>query len=395
MSLDLKLRWLACPSVIKQISRPLLCRFLSRHRRFLARHGVRVSRNGFDEDGLICVLAAPPRDMPPTLLNALAFVDEMAGPDTFDQLVELAESLGLRVREHATPADVALRVWLADPSELEARHALHLVRRGKTFRIFRGKGSGFCPLPPVTRENLMAMETDLNEWFHTLRRGRGTRVYVFERDDAKWFLVRRGEPCVRLGSLETGQSVPIHYRPERFDLVLYNPRFGSIGVCCDPPRATDAYCRVLGRYLFRDDEYFKTDLHGHPFSLAPITEQGRACLACSDVDGIDRVRLIELEARGESGQFHTDLCKADDVFRVVEEAHRRLPAPTSFRRGRFAILFSDDPVEQHLTIQLPNIVTMDHGLNIKLIEQWMWLRRFICPPVIRQDANASGVLEVS
>jgi hypothetical protein len=72
------------------------------------------------------------------------------------------------------------------------------------------------------------LEKELDEWFVEKKRGRGARVFVYAKDDGCWFLVRHGDPFRREGSLDEGKSGGVYYRPEKFDVLVYNPRLGEI-----------------------------------------------------------------------------------------------------------------------------------------------------------------------
>jgi hypothetical protein len=48
------------------------------------------------------------------------------------------------------------------------------------------------------------------------------KVFVFERPDEVWMLVRHGDPCKREGALEASGSSSVYYRPEVFDVIRYD-----------------------------------------------------------------------------------------------------------------------------------------------------------------------------
>jgi len=52
------------------------------------------------------------------------------------------------------------------------------------------------------------------------RRGRGMKVFLFDRGKEIWFLVRHGQPFQREGSLVKGHSRSIYYRPEKKELQI-------------------------------------------------------------------------------------------------------------------------------------------------------------------------------
>ncbi len=50
-----------------------------------------------------------------------------------------------------------------------------------------------------TARTLTALERDLDDWYEQKKRGRRSRVFVFPKEDAIWFMVRHGDPLRREG----------------------------------------------------------------------------------------------------------------------------------------------------------------------------------------------------
>ncbi|HMQ28909.1 MAG TPA: TPM domain-containing protein, partial [Acidimicrobiales bacterium] len=99
-------------------------------------------------------------------------------------------------------ADVAVQVWLPDRQLQEAEHAQQYLYRPRSFEYSQTDRAEVPPfvMPPAAR--FRALERELDDWFEERRRGRGTRVFAYQRDDAVWFLVRHGEPYKREESLD-------------------------------------------------------------------------------------------------------------------------------------------------------------------------------------------------
>jgi hypothetical protein len=57
---------------------------------------------------------------------------------------------------------------------------------------------------------IQALEHELDEWFLEHKRGRGTRVFVYAKEDSCWFLVRHGDPFKREGSLDEGKPSSVY-----------------------------------------------------------------------------------------------------------------------------------------------------------------------------------------
>jgi hypothetical protein len=368
--------------------------FLRRHKAFLAGHGAAPSADGaLNEDALIRVLACPPDDGPEDLLDGLFFTNEVAAGGPFDELAELAEKNGVAVSKSDSHADLALRVWMADPVALQSFHADRLIDLAEELQIVRGKHPGPRQLPATSDADVRAIEDDLDRWFADWPYGHGTRVFVFDRDPGKWLLIRRDDPLVRVGALEDGESVPLAYHPEQLDVVLYNSFYGSIGINTNRRRSLEAYCTVLGRHFFGDEDYYDPDQPGKPFALRPIVEHGEAALTCRDVSHVEKVRLVDMEVSHQDGQFHVDHLRADDVLDALKYGTRGIPGPSRLTRATFDIQLADEPGAHQLTIDPPNRLRIDPALNVKPITEWMRYRGFALPTHTGQDADAWGPLD--
>ncbi|OHB45937.1 MAG: hypothetical protein A2Y13_05285 [Planctomycetes bacterium GWC2_45_44] len=283
MSTNFKLRNFANPATLKAIARPLLIQFLQRYGDFFAgRHLNMHAGDGFDYDHLASILMSPDEDTPEELLDALFFIDEMSMPQYYDDLVNKMASAGINpgTLPEPTGADLAVAIWLASPSLLESLHAEQFMVRAKKFDSFLSTGTTIPPLTHPTASVLKALEDNLNHWFETKKRGRGTKVFVFMRDGVAWFLVRHGEPYKREGTLKNGESSSIFYRPEKFDVLMYNPEIGEFSIHTSTKSEKKAYCKYFGRHLFGNELMFDIDRSGEKYTLEPLRNDFmKACVS--------------------------------------------------------------------------------------------------------------------
>ena len=111
---------------------------------------------------------------------------------------------------------------------MERKHAERYLTRPRTFDYFQ---TDLHPIPSFRQpspQTLTALETDLDDWFELKKRGRGSRVFVYRKGDSIWFLVRHGDPFRREGSLEGSRASSVFYRPEKHDVLVYQPAIGEI-----------------------------------------------------------------------------------------------------------------------------------------------------------------------
>ena len=235
MARSFNLKRFSSSATLKSIDVLLLRRFLSPYQAFFRSRGLDVTAEAteFDYEDLARVLMSPGIDTPRRLLDALFFVDELAHDGLFDALYDRAVQTGVRVDRDLDigPADLAVLVWLEKPEVLERFHAEQFLTRPKRFQSFVSPLAKPANIPDVSEETCLAMEADLNTFFETHRKGRGTRVFPFVRDDGIWFLVRHGQRIRREGTVEPdGGSKNIYYRPETFDVLVFFPETNELTI---------------------------------------------------------------------------------------------------------------------------------------------------------------------
>lgn len=376
------------PSTLKAIEGSLLLRFLEPHRAFLAERGF-AAHDGepIDYDLLAEVLGSANDAMPEPLLDAMFFVDEMAVDEFFDDLMTEALAEGLNIGEDLTAADLAMRVWMAAPNIIERLHAERYLVRPRSFQSFLSTTPMLPELYFPSDATIQNLENDLNDWFETKKRGRGTRVFPFSRDNGVWFLVRHGEPYKREGTIKDGESSSVFYRPERFDVVTYDPAIGELSINARTKGEKQAYCRFFGKHVFGDESLFDADRLEGKFTLRPIIDDGPACVACSDIDGIESIHLCELQFRHHSSQQHVETHKADDVFAALGSIQHAVPPNALLLRAGFKVKFASAARPRSVVIRQPNVTVFDRESDAELLNAWLARRGFIQLEHKRDDVD--------
>lgn len=398
MASSYRLKRFTNPTTLKSIAQPLLIQFLQPHAIYLTGQGMDLTPgDNFAYDHLTSILAEPNDHTPEEMLDAFFFVDEVSLPAYFDDLCDLATELGIDLNGagEETSADLAVRVWLIDPHRIERLHAERFLTKAKSFEYFLSSGTSLPDLYQPADAVLQAIQDDLNDWFETKKRGRGTRVFPFIRNEGVWFLVRHGEPYKREGTITNGESSSIFFRPEKFDVLIYNPQLGEMAIHAGTKGEKQAYCKVFGKHLFDNEAFFCLEGDDGKFTLAPIVEDGRACLACTDVDGIEEVQLCEIQFRHHSHQYHVEVHKADDVFSALEDINRIIPASARLLRASFKIKFQNAVRPRTVVIRPPNITIFDRESDAELLTVWMIKRGFILQDLEQTHVESDAALEVS
>ncbi len=376
-----KLRHFCHPSILRQIDPGLLVRFLEPFADFFKARGLVLgNETPVYYDFLAGILMSPDENTPDALLDALFFIDELSTPDSFEDLRTEAvnQNLDLGLGDHISPADLAVRVWLANPDILESLHAERFLIKPKSFQSFLSTAAHLPEINTLPAASYMqAAENDLNDWFETRKRGRGTRIFSFLRKDGLWFLIRHGQPFKREGAIENGQSASVYYRPEKFDVLVYHPDLGELAIHAGTKGEKLAYCRCLGKHVFGSDTFFDTLGIEGKLTLEPIIEQQKACLCCRDIEGIEEIRLVELQFRHDVMQYHVEVHRADDVLNAMEQIGRIIPHGAKLLRAGFRVKFADSLRPRTVIIRPPNVTIFDRESDGELLSRWMNARGFV------------------
>ncbi len=330
-----------------------------------------------DYEALAKILTAPGPEMPAALLEALCVFRELESESAMDAIRDEAErrGVGLGLGDEATPLDVVVRAWTLDQELVEHLHQRLELKRPRSFKCF---STDTKPLPVFagpTPEQLSALEERLNGFYEAWKRGKGARVFPSQEGDVWLFLVRHGAPCRREGAMKEDTPTTVFYRPLRHDLLKYHAGRGEMAVNCCADRERRVLLRLFGKCLFGRADYFPGAAQ---FTLKPLVQQGRACLACADVPGIEWVNLVGVELDVTEDPKHRDIRKGQDIFRLVEREKLAWPEDVAnLKRATFAVKFWRVKRPRSLTIVPCNRVIYGREGDSRLLEPWLLRRGFM------------------
>ena len=195
----LRLQRFAVPAVLKSIELAALVQLMHKEggSYISDQLDLAADESTFDYDRLAVLLANPKDGYPERLADALHHIHEVADEEGLEAMLDLMEQRGvylLGLPADASPADVAVRLWLHDPDLVETTHAEKFISRPKSFESWLGRSKGRATSPAVAEDKLRAMEACFDDYFDQRKRGRHSRVFVFSRPEATYFLVRHGLP---------------------------------------------------------------------------------------------------------------------------------------------------------------------------------------------------------
>jgi hypothetical protein len=359
------------PEFLRAIAPQNLIAFLSPFREYLAGQGLTLPANGsgrLDYETLIGILINADAQMPKGLVDSLYYVHEMSTPSTMNILLEKAPQglLNFNGGGDPTPADVAILAWLGDRAFVEERHSERFLERSKSFVCYQGTLRKRREAPALTDSVRHDLELDLDDWLEQKRRGRGSRIFVHPHDGEVWFLVRRGDAVRREGTYDNGKADSVYYRPEKYDVLIYSCELDRLAVHAATVGEKALYKRAFGRHLFGDENYFGD---GAIFTLDPLRERGEAALGCASVDGMQWIKLKELEVF-EGGSLCVTYT-APDLFKELGDRAEEVLNSGFLCRASFAVRFTDSRTARVLNLHPPAGSGYTRDNDRLMMEAWM------------------------
>lgn len=374
------LRKFAQPDVLKNIHDDNLLRFLSPYTDYLTERGFRFQKNGDGqiEYGLLCqILMQPTEGIPPAMVDALYFVQEVSNDDMFDELLEISTAGNVDVPADSTPADLAVLLWLKDPELIKKPHAEALMMKPKSFNSFQSK-KGEGRNIDISDGNIDALERDMDAWFEKNKRGNGCEVTPFDMvgENKIYFLVRHGMPFKREGKIESGETGSVFYRPEFHDVIVYYRDGNELQIYnkSGGKKERKMYLEAFGLRFFGDAEYFP---HEDKYTLQPILDDGEDCLSCHDIPGLEEIRLTEMQLQFRGPLNDRTILRSKDIFKSHQNRNRDLPNFGELVAASFQVKFEGSTKPRTIKIKTPNVASFDRKEDAHVIEQWMKKRGFI------------------
>jgi hypothetical protein len=369
--------------VLRQIDPRNLREFLGRHSTYLTGRGfsLMVDASGeLDLEKLAAILLQPTEDVDTELVEALFILHEQSGDDRFEELCRLAEETGVSVGPESSPADIALAIWLKDPMCLRRSHAQILVLKPRSYNYYQSDAASPAEFGVPSEAKLSTISEKMDVWFASKNRGTGARVFAFDapEEDKVYFLIRHGMPFKREGKIDNGKSSSVFYRPEFHDVIIYDRANNDLAVFnkSQAKRERAMYVAVLGEELFGDPEYF---VSRDRFTLEPLREYGRDALSVADIDGIDWIKLIELQIQYPSVNGDFQIRRSRDYFAMLAELHEQFPTGGALHAAKFSVKFSGSKDPRTVGLAPPCKANYDRNEDAHLIETWLRKRGFIIP----------------
>lgn len=365
------------PKVLRSIGREHLLAFLGRFESYLAGCGVSLpSNDDIDYDRLSVVLASAAHDPPLELVDALYLLAYLSTDEGLNALVEVAAEMGIALPgDDLTPADVAVRIWLVDPTLLEQQQARLYVHGKRSFDYFPMRRAGDVvpksrkPTPKALRD----IERDLSKWFVEHKRGGRCEVRAFPEAHRTLFLVKHGEP-LRREEVDSQAQSSLLYRPMKYDVVVHEQALGELRVNAQTVGEKSLYCQTFGKHLLGDPEFFgDADKH----TLDPLRVDGEESLNCEGIGGgIDWIRLVEVQYLWPGDPIETEVRRSKDIFRGLRSRGKSMPQRPKIIAAKFEVKFTNSKSSRRVKVT-PNNATFVQDDDSDAVTRWLEARDFV------------------
>jgi hypothetical protein len=392
-----QLRQFANVGLLRRIDPELLRQLLGRWADYFERRGIWLTtaegeRVELDHERLASVLLTPDETTPVALIDALCLIDEGARPWDFEALLKLASAAPklrhLTTATNLTKGDLAIRIWMAAPEYLERLQAQRAVGAKRLLNSYQPRerpadGAEF----KLKRGRVATLERLLAEEFEGAGKSEVVRVLDVARDDETWFVVRHGANWTRKPAIKDGQSTSVFFRPEVYDLLIYDHVRGELKINAESDSDEDRYRRKAGAVFFGDENHFPRGRS--KYTLMPLRDDGPQALVCSDVPGLASVALVELTWEGTTKQ-RDKRHRAEDVFQHLLDEGEWIPRRRKLLEAVFLVTF-DDRSTRRVVVRPPNVLVVSRNEDVKLVERFLHLRGFVLSEEDAREADHAAL----
>lgn len=386
-----KAKWYTDEGNLRSIGRPHLKQLFDRYATDLAAFGIEIEEPD-DDDAFyrrLVEVFMRPEGIPPTLHEALFFIEELNNPRGEERLVKAAQDRRIIVsfNGECSTADKALLAWLADEDAVRQIHVEAGLDASRSFLHMPSKKGSRTRMRdfPAAKPRL---EADLAAVFQKQSREAWAEVTYHPRGQEHVFLVKRTEPYRRETQHVPGGTQPLYFWPTSQDIVVYDAELCDLRMNVTSKWQKEAYAKIFGQYLFGDPDTFA---EGAKYTLRPLRDQGPASLEASS-HGISSIRLHELSCKVKEDANDYRIRRADDVFEAYAE-EGGLPEGEELAAAKFRVKFADSSTERMVTLQPPNRAKYMQDDNGARVAAWMKEQGFIlssepeAPPTVTSLVN--------
>jgi hypothetical protein len=376
----LNFRQFSKPEVLQQIDKNHLIEFFSPHVGYFHSRNIDVigelNREEPNYSAISGILITSDDATPDQLAEALYYVNDVATEDGADAILDYLdrEPNLFPINQDSTPADLALQLWMVLPDVLKRISGNLLSVSKRSYDYFQTSRAAIPAFHVPSEEIITQLEAALDDWFFKKLKGRYSKVICTPKEDYIWFMVRHGKRYSRAAVIDGGDSKSYHFRPEKHDVVVYNPANGELRVNAEAKGEIRLYREAFGLHIFGASDFFNLSKQ---FNLDPIRSDGEASILFDDIEEIEDVKLREVHIAFDTPFNDVKVFKSDNLFASMRHNEATLPAQGTITQIKFGVKFRNDTRPKVVKITNANRAEYKCNEHAEAIERWLSNRGFI------------------
>lgn len=371
------------PSILSQLSRPLLRSLLGPYSAFLNARGIALppearKRKDYDFTKLAKALLDA-EDRPPALLHALEAIGKMSdihGAEILSRDIELTPEQTARMRlRRAVPADVALYAFLEHREIFDQALLEKQVVDTRRYRCFVAGDRFDFSEARFTEAAFAAIERDIGRSLGD-EEGGCQIIPSSATPNARWFIIMHGGRTQRLGLWRSKSDRPrIDVELENDHVVRFNMATGEMWIHAKVKSEFEAYRKSFGRHLLGSEDAFTRATR--VYDLGALRTRGRAALEVDDIPDcpIESIKLVYVEVLADPvNRLSYRLSCKNDLFRCLGAEGRFIPDGLIVA-ARFEVRFHGSRKRTTVKVNLPAGADYERDSDAEWIDTWL-RRRF-------------------
>ncbi len=146
---------------------------------------------------------------------------------------------------------------------------------------------------------------------------------------------------------------------------------------------------AFGLHLFGNADYFPD---GDKFTLDPLKTDGADSLVCSDVKGLEWIRLKEIQRFWGGPEKEIETRRAHDLFAALGARNAAIPMTARLIKATFSVKFENARTPRSVTVRPPNIAMYTRNDDGPIIEDWLMKRGFAPRPAAEEDEEREAAV---
>jgi hypothetical protein len=370
---------LVSPSILSQLSRPLLRRLLAPHIKFLEAHGVQLppeqkKRKDYDFTALAKALLDAD-DRPPALLHALEAIGKMSdihGAELLSRDIRLTPEAASAIRlRRAAPADLALYAFLDHRAIFDQALLEKQVVDTRRYKCFVPGARFDFSEARFTQAAFSAIEREIG---HSLGdEEEGCQIIPSSATpNARWFIIMHGGRTQRLGIWRGKSDRPrIDVELENDHVVRFNMATGEMWIHAKVKSEFEAYRKSFGRHLLGSEDAFGSATR--IYNLQALRTRGQAAMRVDDLPDcpIESIRLLYVEVLADTtNRLAYRLSCKNDLYRCLDASGSFIPNGLIVA-ARFEVRFRGSRKRTTVKVNLPASADYERDSDAEWIDAWL------------------------